>query len=154
MDFKDKAARFTATGGYVGYIPLAPGTAGSLLGLPICFFLSLVELPYAVLLTVLMILFAVWAAHETEKALESKDPGCIVIDEIAGMAVTLLGLPFTVKTAVLGFVVFRFLDILKPQPIRYLDTRISGGKGVVLDDVAAGIMGNLALRLVFFITGS
>ncbi len=74
MNFKDTAACFAATGCYVGYSPFAPGTVGTLLGLPICFFLSLIEFPYAVLCTVLIILFAVWAAHETEKILESKDP--------------------------------------------------------------------------------
>jgi phosphatidylglycerophosphatase A len=89
-----------------------------------------------------------WIAHEAEKILQTKDPGCIVIDEIAGMILTLFGLPFNMMTLILGFVLFRVLDIWKPYPIRFLDKNLSGGVGIVMDDVAAGILSNLVLRII------
>ena len=98
----------------------------------------------------LFILVAVWIANGAEKLLGEKDPGSVVIDEIAGMAVTLAGLPFNFDTALMGFIIFRILDILKPFPIRNLDKRISGGVGIVLDDVVAGIFANLLLRIVIY----
>lgn len=90
-------------------------------------------------------------ADRAEKALNKKDPGCIVVDEIAGMVVSLVGLQFTLTTAVFGFICFRILDILKPFPIRILDKQIPGGVGVVADDVVAGIFTNLLLRLILYI---
>ena len=93
---------------------------------------------------------AVWAAHRAERVLGLKDPGCVVIDEIAGMAVTLLGLPFTAKTAAAGLLAFRLLDIFKPPPMGTVDRRLSGGVGIVMDDLVAGVGANLILRLVFF----
>jgi phosphatidylglycerophosphatase A len=93
------------------------------------------------------IVFASWVAGEAEKVLADKDPGCIVIDEIVGMAVTFFAVEFSWTAAMAGFVLFRFFDILKPFPIRYLEKRYSGGFGVVIDDVAAGIMSNLVLRI-------
>jgi phosphatidylglycerophosphatase A len=89
-----------------------------------------------------------WIAHAAENILKAKDPGCIVIDEIAGMILTLTGLPFNMMTIILGFVLFRALDIWKPYPIRFLERNLSGGVGVVMDDVAAGILSNLVLRIL------
>jgi phosphatidylglycerophosphatase A len=147
MKFSDKAVVFLATGLYIGNIPFAPGTFGTLLGLPLCFVLALLKLPLALICTLLFILAAVWISHTAEKRLEKRDPGCIVIDEIAGMAVTLTGLPFNLTTGLIGFIIFRILDISKPFPIRNLEKHLSGGLGVVLDDVVAGIMANLLLRV-------
>ena len=81
-----------------------------------------------------------------ETILDRPDPGCIVIDEIAGFMVALLGIPFSPHWIVTGFFIFRIMDILKPPPIRYLDKNIPGGTGVVVDDLAAGIYSNLILR--------
>jgi phosphatidylglycerophosphatase A len=148
MNFKQKSVMFIATGCYIGNISFAPGTFGSVLGLPICFFLSKTDLSMAVLLTLIGILCAVWIANEAEKILKTKDPGCIVIDEIAGIILTLFGLPFNIISVTAGFLVFRTLDIWKPYPIRFLENKFSGGIGIVLDDVAAGILSNLILRIL------
>ena len=148
MDFSDRAVVFLSTGFYIGNIPFAPGTFGTLLGLPLCYLLTGLKLPYAIVCTLLFIIVAVWISHIAEQILKQSDPGCIVIDEIAGMAVTLVGLPFNLTTALIGFIIFRILDILKPFPIRALDKRVSGGMGIVLDDVAAGIFANILLRLI------
>jgi len=152
MNFREKAILFLATGFYVGNIPPAPGTLGSLIGLALCFLLAGIQLPPAIILAVLFIGFAVWIAHAAEKTLKKKDPGCIVIDEVAGMVVTLIGLPFNLTTAGSGFIIFRILDILKPFPIRTLDKRLPGGIGIVADDVVAGIFANIILRVLLYIS--
>ena len=154
MNFREKSVMFLATGCFVGKIPFAPGTVGTILGLPLCFVLSRIDFFVAILCTVIFIFFAIWIAHNAEKILDIKDPGCIVIDEIAGLVVTLSGLPFNMISAVTGFLIFRFFDIIKPFPIRFLEKNLSGGFGVVLDDVAAGICSNVVLRVIFLITAT
>jgi phosphatidylglycerophosphatase A len=146
MIFKRQAVMFLATGGYIGRIPIAPGTFGSLIGIPIVYAFSLMGTPAAFTAVVLIIPAAVWIAHLAEKQLKQKDPGCIVIDEIAGMCVALVGIPLSWVTGLAGFFTFRVFDILKPPPVRQLDRRLSGGWGIVMDDVAAGAMANIVLR--------
>jgi phosphatidylglycerophosphatase A len=148
MKLREDAVLFLATGFYIGNIPFAPGSFGSLIGLPFCFALAGISPLPAVLCILLFIFFAVCIADAAEKILKRNDPGCIVIDEVAGMMVALIGLPFGPITVVIGFTLFRILDILKPFPIRNLDKKIPGGLGVVADDVAAGIITNLLLRII------
>jgi phosphatidylglycerophosphatase A len=81
----------------------------------------------------------------------AKDPGCIVIDEMAGMMVTCFALPRTIYIGIAGFVIFRLLDITKPFPIKYMERKCPGGIGVVIDDVIAGLMSNAALRVLLMI---
>ncbi len=140
-----------ATGGYVGFIPFAPGTFGSVLGIPLFYFMSSLPLPASFSFMIVFILFSVWVAGQGEKSLKAKDPGCIVIDEIAGMGVTFFAVPFNIYLAIIGFIVFRFFDILKPFPVNYLEKRFTGGLGVVIDDVAAGIMSNMVLQIVLLV---
>ena len=147
MNLTNKAAVFLATGFYIGKIPLAPGTFVSLIGLPLCFLLAEIQLSAAIIAVLLIIALAIWISNVAERTLERKDPGCIVIDEIAGMVVTLIGLPFNLTTATIGFILFRILDILKPFPIRILDKRLPGGLGIVADDVVAGIFANVLIRI-------
>lgn len=148
MIFRNRVVMFLATGFYLGKIPVAPGTFGSLPGLLLCWALSGISASAAVVVGLVLIALAVWVSHEAEKLLGSKDPGSIVIDEIAGMFVTMFGLAFSWKTAVAGFIVFRILDITKPFPVRQLERKLPGGVGVVADDVVAGLMGNIILRIV------
>jgi phosphatidylglycerophosphatase A len=148
MKFKEKAAVFLATGFYVGNIPFAPGTFGSLIGLGLCYLLAEMQLTAAIMAALLLIGLAIWVSDTAARTLKRKDPGCIVVDEIAGMVVTLIGLPFNMATAVTGFILFRILDILKPFPIRVLDQRLPGGLGIVADDVVAGIFSNIIIRIL------
>ena len=148
MNFKEKVVLFIATGCFIGKIPFAPGTFGSLAGILLCFIFSKTSELAAIFYLVVFIIFSIWIANDTEKILNKKDPGSIVIDEIAGMAVTLIGLPFNIFYVATGFIVFRILDISKPFPIRYIEKRIPGGAGIVLDDVAAGIIANVILRMI------
>ena len=141
---------FLATGCFIGNISFAPGTFGSILGLPLCFLLCKIDFPVAVLLTVIFVFFAIWIAQRAEKILNTEDPGCIVIDEIAGILVTFTGLPFNIISVVFGFLIFRALDIWKPYPISWMERHLSGGAGIVMDDVVAGIFSNLLLRGIFF----
>jgi phosphatidylglycerophosphatase A len=151
MKFGEKTVLFLATVAFIGYIPLAPGTLGSLFGLLIYWFLSKISLTIAIIITLMLIGLAIWIAHSAEKIVHKKDPGCIVIDEVAGQVVALIGLPADWIWLAAGFVVFRCFDILKPFPIRTVERRFSGGAGVVMDDVVAGILSNLVLRLIFYL---
>ncbi len=144
---KNAIALYLATGCKSGYSPVAPGTAGSLAALLPCGLLSLLPLPVSAMFLIAFIVLAVWAAELAENMLGQKDPGCIVIDEFAGMMITLLGIHFTWQSALAGFILFRVMDILKPFPIRYLERTIPGGAGIVMDDVAAGVAAHLLLRL-------
>ncbi len=151
MKSRETLINALATGGGIGNIRFAPGTFGSAIALPLCFALSRIPLSAAIPCTIAFILFAIWVAGKAEELMNAKDPGCIVIDEIAGMMVTFLGLPFDMVAGLAGFLLFRVFDILKPFPIKLLDQRLTGGFGVVMDDVAAGVCANAALRLVVFL---
>lgn len=147
MISKPNAVMFLATGGYVGYAPFASGTFGSLVGLPIVYLLSKTTWLQATGMAAILILGSVWIAHLAEQQLNAKDPGCIVIDEIAGMCVTMLYIPLTITTGLAGFFLFRLFDVIKPPPARQMEKRLKGGWGVVMDDVVAGVMANIVLQI-------
>jgi phosphatidylglycerophosphatase A len=148
MILRKKTILFLSSGCLLGKMPFAPGSFGTLAGLPICWLLSRIDPWISLVLIALTIPFAIWIAGEAEQIMRQKDPGAIVIDEILGMTLTLAGLPFTATTAGLGFVLFRVLDITKPFPIRFLERRFKGGTGIVLDDIAAAIIANITLRII------
>ena len=139
---------FLATVGSVGYLPWAPGTWGSLAALPLNFLLSRLapSLYWSALLAV--ILLAVAAAGAAEKILDRKDPGMVVIDEVAGMLITMIGAPQTLLAYGAGFLLFRFFDILKPFPVSWADRHLNGGIGIVMDDLLAGVYAALCLQLL------
>ncbi len=137
---------FLATGAYSGYAPVAPGTAGSLVGVGL--YLIIKDLAPHLYLGIGAILFAVgiWVAREAERIYDEPDSRVIVIDEIVGMLFTLSLLPFGWGLLLVGFLLFRLFDVLKPFPIRLLETRLSGGWGIMLDDLMAALYANLCLR--------
>jgi len=153
MQFGKRTVLLLSSGFGTGYIPVAPGTFGTLPALPLCYFLSTRPTWFSLVFTLAFIGAAIPLAHAGEKWMGRKDPGCIVVDEMAGMLVTLAGLPFNLYTAAAGFAVFRVLDIAKPFPVRYFDRNLSGGTGIVLDDVVAGIIGNITLRIAMYLIG-
>ena len=136
---------FIATCAHVGYAPIAPGTWGSAVGLFV-YYLVRREASTAVELAVIAVITVIglWAATEAEHHFGGIDPGPVVIDEVVGMLITLALHPVNVFGAVLGFLIFRVLDIVKPWPARRLEL-LPGGLGVVLDDAMAGVYGNLLL---------
>ncbi len=144
--FSGTLAKLVATVFGIGYCPGAPGTAGTLMGLILFYFLR------PDLFTHCAIVFGIFAvgtisAHYAEKAFGTKDSGQIVIDEVLGYAVAVLFLPMTASYLIAGFFLFRFFDIVKPPPVRQIERAFSGGLGVMMDDVAAGVCANLVLQL-------
>jgi len=139
-------ATAVATGLGSGYSPLAPGTAGSLLGLAL--FWPLHGLPVAAQIAVAAAVFAagVSASGSVARRVGIEDPGIVVVDEVVGMWVSLLFVPLGAATALAAFVLFRVMDVVKPYPARQLE-QLPGGWGVMADDVMAGIYANLLLRV-------
>jgi phosphatidylglycerophosphatase A len=135
-----------ATAAGVGYIPFAPGTFGSLVGLLLWWFVP-ASLP--VQLTLILVIFVVgsWSGSVAERHFGTTDPGPVVIDEVLGMLVTLFMNPVGWVGAILGFLLFRLSDIVKPYPANKLE-ELHGGVGVMADDLMAAIYANLALRAI------
>jgi len=143
----DRFFLFLASGFGAGYVPIAPGTAGTLVAIPIFFALSLIPFPLYELTILTFFFLASWISGEAQRCWGRKDHPRIVIDEIMGYLITMLWLPKTFLFIILGFFLFRFFDIVKPPPIRLLE-RVKGGFGVVLDDVVAGVYANIVLQLI------
>lgn len=146
MLFRERWILLLATGLGIGRLPRAPGTFGSLLGLAVVWCVSGLSGSMLALFVAGFCVLAVWVSHRAGHILGAEDPGCIVIDEVAGILIAGAGLPFTAPFAVIVFALFRILDVLKPFPVGWLDRHLKGGIGIVMDDVAAGIMTNLAIR--------
>jgi phosphatidylglycerophosphatase A len=146
-----RLAVFIATVGYCGYFPIAPGTVGSAAGL---LFYVLVWWTESRIVEVGLIvsLFAagVWAGTTAERYFGGIDPGPIVIDEVAGMLITLAFIPVGWSGALVGFVLFRIFDVLKPYPAGRFE-RLHGGLGVMADDAMAAVYANLSLRAVMWL---
>lgn len=132
-----------------GYLPKAPGTWGSLAALPFAWAIAAYGGPVA-LLTAAAAALAVglWATNALERAHGSKDPGHVVIDEVAGQWVALVPVAPDPILYGVGLVLFRAADILKPWPANWLDRNLKGGAGVMLDDIAAGAYAGVALYLI------
>lgn len=149
-DLFRSGANFFAFGFGAGLSRIAPGTCGSAVALALLWGLQgLGEWVHlgAVIAAAVGGVFICEHAARTLNPKTHDHPG-IVWDEIVGLWVALLFLPFSIQTALLGFALFRFFDIVKPFPIGYLDRRISGGLGVMVDDIVAGLCANLVLRLL------
>jgi phosphatidylglycerophosphatase A len=161
---KDYVALAIATCG-VGYLPLAPGTWGSLLAVGSYFLLRRTWFPHSdmdlvangrtflvlqVMVIAMVAAVGTWASSRTERLLKLKDPGKVVIDEVAGQLIALLAVPIMLTGppyfAVLAFILFRFFDIVKPYPARKLES-LHGGWGIMLDDVVAGVYAAVVVAL-------
>jgi phosphatidylglycerophosphatase A len=140
-----------ATGLGVGYSPVAPGTLGTLIAIPVYYFLSNILSPIYEITLVGFFFLSVWTSENAERLYGKKDDQKIVIDEIMGFLITMLWVPRTLLFVIIAFFLFRFFDILKPFPIHRLEKGFKGGFGVVLDDVVAGIYGNIILHLITLI---
>ncbi|UCE88003.1 MAG: phosphatidylglycerophosphatase A [Deltaproteobacteria bacterium] len=151
-------ALFVATAGGVGYAPVAPGTFGSAAAIPIFVLLSRLD-PLLYSLTVVALVFlGIWAADMTEGLFGRKDDGRIVIDEVVGQLIALAPLalgggPRGATALVTGFVAFRLFDIWKPGPVAWAERHFRGGAGVVLDDVAAGLLAALVVAALALAVG-
>lgn len=134
-------AFFIWTAGFAGLVPFAPGTAGSVVGLALLMLVRTARNEWIELLVlVVVVVVGIWSANVAERHYRREDPGEIVVDEVAGMMLTLLWLPSGWVSFLIGFLAFRFFDIVKPFPAR-LAERLPGGWGVMADDLVAGVYG-------------
>lgn len=132
-------------------MPKAPGTWGTLVAVPLVWWLLPVMPLWAyVALTAAMFLIGVWLCHVTARDLNVHDHPGIVWDEIVGYMITMIAAPTGWQWLLLGFVLFRIFDILKPPPIKQIDKHVHGGFGIMLDDVLAGIFAALCLQFVAY----
>ena len=136
-----------------GLLPVAPGTAGTLIGIPVVILFQF--LPTAVMLlgTLLIVLLSVWLAGAVTRQIGIEDHPSIVIDEIAGYVVAMTMIPLTWWTVTAGFLIFRLLDIYKPPPASWVDRNCTGGFGITADDVVAGIYTNLIMHGLLYFVG-
>jgi phosphatidylglycerophosphatase A len=139
-----------ATSGGVGYAPIAPGTAGSLVGVGIYFLTWTLPLAYQIAILVTVTIVGIWASAEAARFFAKPDPSPAVIDEVAGQLLTLLGTSVGPQGALLGFLLFRALDIWKPWPARQLEA-LHGGLGIMADDLMAAAYGCGILHFVLWL---
>ena len=146
-----RLAVFICSFGYIGFFPVAPGTVGSAAGIGVYLAARQLAVPYLDL--ILIIVFAaagIVLTRPCEEDLRCIDPGPIVIDEVMGMLITLFMIPVGWGGLLLGFLLFRALDVVKPYPARQLE-RLHGGFGVMADDAMAAIYANLLLRGAYYV---
>ena len=144
-------ARLISSVGYIGRVPLAPGTAGSFAAFCAWYIIfSELKTPYFIFLTLIIFFIGVYVSKLIEKQLVVHDPGEIIIDEWVGQWIALWWLELSFFWGLMAFFVFRLFDIWKPWPVNKLDL-ISHGWGVMLDDVAAGIYTVLVIQTILFI---
>jgi len=137
-----------------GLIPFMPGTFGSLAALPLL--IPFLYLPPITLLiaAVLASAIGIYLCGKTADDMQVHDHGSIVWDEVAGILLTFLWVPLSLWTVVAGFLLFRFFDIVKPWPIGPVDKYVSGGLGIMLDDIIAGLMACASLHGLIWIVNS
>jgi phosphatidylglycerophosphatase A len=141
---------FFAFGFGSGLSPFAPGTFGTLAAIPL--YLIMIELswPMYAFLTLIAFVVGVRLCDVTGARLGVHDYGGIVWDEFVGFWITMFLVPFSWQAVIIGFFVFRFFDIIKPWPIGWLDKQVSGGFGVMIDDVLAGIYSMLVMQVLVY----
>lgn len=141
---------FLAFGFGSGLAPIAPGTFGTLVAIPIFLLIQPLALQWYLLITVAISLIGIWICGESAKRLGLHDPGGVVWDEIAGYLVTMIAAPAGWEWVVIGFILFRIFDIWKPWPIRWADRKVEGGLGIMLDDIIAGVYALIVLQLIAY----
>jgi phosphatidylglycerophosphatase A len=137
-----------------GLAPKAPGTAGTLLAVPLCMALQNLSLMIYGVITVIITVAGIYVCSYSIVKLGEHDHPAIVIDEIAGYLITMLAVPQGWEWLLAGFVLFRFFDVLKPWPISWLDKNVKGGLGIMVDDVVAGIASLALIHTYILVTGN
>ena len=136
-----------------GLVPRAPGTAGTLVAVPLCMALQHLSLALYAVFTVIVVIVGIFICSYAAKKLGVHDHPAIVIDEVAGFLITMLAVPQGWQWLVAGFFLFRFFDVIKPWPISWLDKNVKGGFGIMADDVLAGLASLALLHGYLMITG-
>ncbi len=149
-DLLHSPANFFAFGFGTGLPPVASGTFGTLPGVLICALIGGLSIPVFLVIVVIAFVLGVWFCDSATRYLKTHDHGAIVWDEIVGMMVTMIAVPVSAGTLIAGFFLFRFFDVWKPGPVRWVDDNIHGGLGIMVDDVAAGLLACVALHLLVY----
>ena len=143
----DILSRMIATFFCIGFAPKAPGTAGTIAALPLYCTLRRLSLPgYLFSIALLTVLGTI--ASDRMEVQWGKDPSQVVIDEVVGLLITLVSRPKSWRNILIGVIVFRLFDIIKPPPVGYIDNHVSGGVGIMADDMAAGVLSACCLALI------
>lgn len=144
---------FIAFGFGLGTLPVAPGTWGTLAGIPLLYLIYDSSWLVYLIITAVLFVFGVWLCDIVTKDIGVHDHGGIVWDEIVGFLLTMFLCPLSLTTIVLGFLLFRLFDILKPPPIRYVDKVVKGGFGIMVDDILAAIYAWCCLQFMVYLFG-
>jgi phosphatidylglycerophosphatase A len=145
-----KPTHLLAFGFGSGLLPKAPGTFGTLAAIPIYLLMQPLSIWLYLLLVISGFLLGIWICDQTSKDLGVHDHSGIVWDEIIGYLLAMTFVPFGIWWVLIGFGLFRLFDILKPWPIGWLDKRVGGGLGIMLDDILAGLFAGLVMLLLQF----
>ncbi|MGR6503232.1 phosphatidylglycerophosphatase A family protein [Shewanella sp. Koi 1] len=137
---------FLALGFGSGLAAKAPGTFGTLAAVPLYLLLAQLPLSWYLAVTLVCVLAGIYICDKAAKDMGVHDHGAIVWDEVAGLLITMIAAPAGVLWLVVGFVLFRLFDIIKPWPIRWLDAKVEGGFGIMIDDVLAGIFALIGVQ--------
>ncbi len=146
-------AHLAAVGFGSGLAPFAPGTFGTIAAIPLFYALSFLDWPIYLAVLVVASLIGFWVCHVTSRDLGVHDHKAIVWDEFVGYWITMFMVPFSWQWAIVGFVLFRIFDIIKPYPISWLDNNVHGGLGIMIDDIVAGVFAALSLQLIIYFVG-
>lgn len=149
----DKIALVLSSWFGAGLASKAPGTFGTLAAVAPVAIIKYLGVTSECIFLGILVFTALWSSHVARNCLERDDPSEVVIDEAAGFCLSVFLLPFTWISLCLGFLLFRFFDILKPFPIGMIDRSVRGGAGIVLDDIVAGIFANIAARVILIFIG-
>lgn len=136
---------------FIGYFPFAPGTFASAIAMIILFIFKPSNLSLF-FIWISAIILGVISSDKMERQTNAKDASYIVIDEFTGYLTSVLLVPLTIQNLLLAFIFFRFFDIIKPPPIRQIEKRVEGGLGIMIDDIIAGIMSNILLRILLVLS--
>jgi phosphatidylglycerophosphatase A len=139
---------FFAFGFGSGLAPKAPGTFGTLAAVPLFYGLSFLALPYYIAACIFACIVGIYLCGRSAEKLNTHDHPGIVWDEFAGFFITMLGFSVTWQNLLIGFILFRLFDIIKPWPIKWIDKKVAGGFGIMLDDVIAGVFAWASLHLI------
>lgn len=144
-------AHFLALGFGSGLAPKMPGTFGTLAALPLVWITAtMLSVQWYLAITLVVCITGIWICDKTARDMQVHDDSSIVWDEVAGMLITMIAIPLSWQNLLLGFVLFRIFDILKPWPISLLDKHVHGGFGIMIDDVLAGIFALGCLHLALY----
>lgn len=151
MNAKERIICFFATWFFTGLIPFAPGTWGSLAAIPFAALAYSFGITFSCIAIALILIISIPVSGMAAEIMRMEDPSSVVIDEVAGVFVTLFLIPLSWTSVIAGLILFRVFDILKPFPVGLIDKKVRGGRGIVLDDVVAGIYANVGLRLILIL---